>query len=280
MLVFLVALGSNRSRAHTGGPGDLTHTQLIVSDLVVLFIALVGFSASAYILWTYLMLKGRESEELGDESRRSKLLTYLYLLSPIAVTIAAFALVSHLRPQNTRPSIMAPRTLPTQTPPAAKTGADKTVAAIAPWFIIGFAVVCILIVATVLLQRRRRIRPLDAEFPESELELQRRDLRELLESSLDEIKQEPDPRRAVIRAYVGMESTLARHDLARQPSEAPGEYLTRALAAVRLSRRAAERLTRLFERARFSEHAIGPEMKQEAISALTEVRDELEAKPR
>jgi hypothetical protein len=278
-LVFLVAVGSSRSRARTGGPGDLTHTQLVVSDLLVLLVALVAFTASIYIVWMYLTLRRRESEDLGGGLQRHKLLTYLYVLFPIAVTIVAFALVSRLRTHNTRPSVLIRRTLPTEAPTAAKTTADKTAAAIAPSNNIEIADICVLIVATVLLLRRRRISLLGVEYPERELELQRRDLRELLESSLDEIEREPDPRRAVIRAYVGMESTLARHNLARRPSEAPGEYLTRALAAIRLSRRASERLTRLFEQARFSERTIGVETKREAIAALVEVRDELEAKP-
>lgn len=51
--------------------------------------------------------------------------------------------------------------------------------------------------------------------------------------------------------------------------------MTRAFAAIQMSKGAGERLTRLFERARFSEHEIGLETKREAIAALTEVRDEL-----
>jgi len=39
----------------------------------------------------------------------------------------------------------------------------------------------------------------------------------------------------------------------------------------------ASRLTRLFEWARFSEHAVEPRMKEEAIEALEAVRDELTA---
>jgi hypothetical protein len=77
-----------------------------------------------------------------------------------------------------------------------------------------------------------------------------------------------------------METTLVRHKLGRRPFEAPGEYLSRVFSTLRLSRRPAERLTELFERARFSEHAIGPEMKRESIAALGELRSELEAKQR
>jgi len=98
--------------------------------------------------------------------------------------------------------------------------------------------------------------------------------------SIAEIEREADPRRAVIRAYSAMESTLARHGLGRRSFEAPGEYLSRAFSALRLSRRPGERLTRLFEQARFSTHAIGPEMKSESIAALSELRGELGVEPR
>ena len=101
-----------------------------------------------------------------------------------------------------------------------------------------------------------------------------------IEESLAEIEREGDPRRAVIRAYVGMERALARCGLGRRPAETPQEYLARALVAIRVSRPAGERLTGLFQRARFSEHPVGAQMKQDAIAALTAVRDELAGGPR
>jgi hypothetical protein len=73
-----------------------------------------------------------------------------------------------------------------------------------------------------------------------------------------------------------MEHVLSRRGLGRHAFETPLEYLARALEALRVSRSAAARLTSLFQQARFSQHAIGPEMKHEAIRALAEVRDELQ----
>jgi len=46
---------------------------------------------------------------------------------------------------------------------------------------------------------------------------------------------------------------------------------------VQASAHSVGRLTKLFERARFSEHTIDSEMKDEAISALVALRGELEA---
>ena len=96
-----------------------------------------------------------------------------------------------------------------------------------------------------------------------------------VDESLDDLRAEPDPRRAVIAAYARLEHVLAAHRLPRRPAEAPLEYLARMLDDLSVSPEAARRLTDLFERAKFSQHAVGTEMKEEAISALETVRDDL-----
>ena len=96
-----------------------------------------------------------------------------------------------------------------------------------------------------------------------------------VDESLDDLRAEPDPRRAVIAAYARLERVLAAHGLPRKPAEAPLEYLVRMLAGLSVSDRAARTLTDLFERAKFSQHAVGAEMKDEAIDALRTVRDDL-----
>jgi hypothetical protein len=93
--------------------------------------------------------------------------------------------------------------------------------------------------------------------------------------TLEDLERDPDARRAVIGAYARMESTLAAHGLPRRPSEAPLEYLQRVLGRLTISAGATERLTQLFERAKFSLHAIDTRMKTDAVTALTAVRDEL-----
>ena len=63
--------------------------------------------------------------------------------------------------------------------------------------------------------------------------------------------------------------------LPRRPSEAPFEYLERALRELDTSAEGVRRLTDLFEWAKFSHHEPRPEMRDEAIDALVAVRDEL-----
>ena len=117
--------------------------------------------------------------------------------------------------------------------------------------------------------RRRALGKRDDELADA--------LEAALDESLDDLRAEPDPRRAVIAAYARLERVLASHGLPRKTSEAPLEYLGRMLSGLSVSPPAARRLTDLFERAKFSQHAVPAEMKEEAIGALETVRDDLAA---
>jgi hypothetical protein len=99
----------------------------------------------------------------------------------------------------------------------------------------------------------------------------------VLDESLDDLRREPDLRRAIIAAYARMERALAAGGLPRRPSEAPFEYVERALRELDASAEAARRLTGLFEWAKFSQHEPEPTMRDEAIDALVAIRDELRA---
>jgi hypothetical protein len=100
---------------------------------------------------------------------------------------------------------------------------------------------------------------------------------DVLDESLDDLRREPDLRRAIIAAYARMERALAAGGLPRRPSEAPFEYVERALRELDASAEAARRLTGLFEWAKFSQHEPEPTMRDEAIDALVAIRDELRA---
>jgi hypothetical protein len=93
--------------------------------------------------------------------------------------------------------------------------------------------------------------------------------------AIDDLRQEPDPRRAVIAAYARMEGVLARHGQARDPAETPFEYVSRILLGLRVRGGAVRELTELFECAKFSTHEIDEAMKERAISSLLSVRDDL-----
>ncbi len=127
--------------------------------------------------------------------------------------------------------------------------------------------------AAVALERSARRRALGMQEPAAAEEA----LADVLDEALDDLRAETDPRRAVIEAYARMERALRAAGLPRTEAEAPEEYLARIVDGVDLSRRSAGRLTALFTWARFSGHDVRPEMKEEAIDTLEDVRDELRA---
>ncbi len=98
-----------------------------------------------------------------------------------------------------------------------------------------------------------------------------------VEITIDDLRRENDPRRAVVAAYASMERILAAHGLARRRAETPFEYLARVLRELHVGEDAVRSLTQLFEYAKFSAHEIDAGMKEEAIVALSAVRDDLRA---
>jgi hypothetical protein len=102
-------------------------------------------------------------------------------------------------------------------------------------------------------------------------------LADVLDETLDDLRAETDPRRAVIAAYARMERALAAHGVPRRRFEAPHEYLGRVLAELTGGGFAAARLTTLFERARFSPHDVDMRMKSDAIEAIEALQRELAA---
>jgi len=98
-----------------------------------------------------------------------------------------------------------------------------------------------------------------------------------LEESLDDLRDDPDLRRAIIAAYARMETALAAAGLPRHHAEAPLEYVERALLSLDTSAAAVQRLTDLFLWAKFSHHEPEAAMRDDAVDALVAVRDELRA---
>jgi Domain of unknown function (DUF4129) len=148
-----------------------------------------------------------------------------------------------------------------------KRGADHTtgVAAVAAGIaagVVGFAGVA-------LLRARRRRREPEAE-PRAAVAEGARDAAAAAAIPAD-------PRAAVLAAYARMEAALATVGLGRRPSDAPREYLARLEAGLGGGRAPAARLTELFERARFSPHPVGEDLRRDAIGALETLRAELEA---
>jgi hypothetical protein len=93
-----------------------------------------------------------------------------------------------------------------------------------------------------------------------------------VEVSLDALRREADPRRAIIAAYAAMERSLSRAGLGRHHSEAPLEYLRRVLASPTSAAGEVRTITDLFQLAAFSLHSVDESMRARAIDALELLR--------
>jgi hypothetical protein len=93
-----------------------------------------------------------------------------------------------------------------------------------------------------------------------------------VELSLDALRGEPEPRRAVIAAYAAMERSLSGAGFGRYRHEAPLEYLRRVIAAPTSVGEDVRTITLLFQHAKFSQHAVEESMRSRAIDSLGRIR--------
>jgi hypothetical protein len=151
-------------------------------------------------------------------------------------------------------------------PEEAKTSYDASVSWLPMAVVLGLVLAAV--VAYLVAERRaRRGRSPGVMLAEA--------LAAVLDDTLDDLRAEADPRRAIIAAYARLEHVLAANGVPRRAAETADEYLPRILHDLELDSGAIERLTALFTRAKFSQHAVDTTMKEEAIGALEEVRDDL-----
>jgi hypothetical protein len=263
----LVAISSRGSRPVGGGDARAPAQTLLDIFFALYLLAIV---AAVVLLLYLLLLRRRLEEETGPVKRRrplETLLAFVVLAGAASLLARKLAGRSPIAPPDAPDQVGRGQILPVTTgrdvvthqPDFAWLPVTVTLAliflALGAWWLSGRA--------------RRRAR---GETPDGRLAGA---LVVALDESLDDLRAEPDPRRAVIAAYARLERVLAAHELPRRASEAPLEYLSRVLEQLSVAASAVERLTVLFERAKFSQHAVAPEMKHEAIAALEDVRDRL-----
>jgi hypothetical protein len=95
-------------------------------------------------------------------------------------------------------------------------------------------------------------------------------------ADLDDLRAEPDPRAAIIRAYARFEHALADVRAPRAPWQTPAEFMRTTLARLPVPVPPVERLTALFEVARFSDRPLGAEARAAACDSLDEITTALE----
>jgi hypothetical protein len=87
----------------------------------------------------------------------------------------------------------------------------------------------------------------------------------------DDLRAEPDPRAAILRAYGRFERVLAAARHPRAPWQTPAEFRRTTVARLPVPAPPVERLTGLFELARFSDHPVNPAARDAACDCLDEI---------
>jgi hypothetical protein len=271
-LLVIVALTSSRNRPRISAGSDPG----AVADVRDIFLTVGGTLyaiAFVYAAWAFWKYRGAGGGGIGPRLSLPAFLLFVMAAIAFAWFIRTRADLSKLQGEDGQ---LFARTMPQlEPPPAGQRGAAEQLPPTDFRWGLAAALVAVIVgamAAAVIVRRRAaqlQLEPLSAH------ELAAAELATIVDGTLDDLRREADPRRAVIAAYAQMERALARHGLPREPSEAPFEYLARLLRELRVRAASALALTELFERARFSDHAIDAAMKDEAIEALVAVRDDL-----
>ena len=266
--VALIAAVGLASRAHTPAGGG--HTRTISEDVLLEYLLLLFVALAVVVLpvAVYMFVTGREEERPTLPARKNWMTALL--LSMIVVSVVAVVLLRYLHNHH------GAHDNPVSQLAGLARQSTGTAEAVrfdwAPVIVVGILAAVALVAAAWFVLEHRRVPARTEQQPGVELAL-------ALERTIADLRAEPDPRKAVIAAYAQMERALAEARLPRTPAEAPREYLGRVLPEIGASMTSVERLTELFERAKFSPHAIDPAMKEEAIDALESLRDELRSAP-
>ena len=267
-VVAVAATGSTQP-----GSGETRRPSDIVLDTFFSFALLALAPAAALLVYGLMQRKAIAEEIASGKYRRSGMLVSFIVLG------AAFAIAWYLRPRHLRGVFareeeerLQPELLePTERPDPSGTY-EPELAWIPLLVVLGLVATAI---GAYIVARQRRARAFDPG--QSRLA---DDVADVLDESLDDLRAEPDARRAVIAAYARLERTFAASGLARLRQETAEEHVSRILGQLEVDSRLVRRLTELFARAKFSHHVVDDTMKEEAIAALAQVRDQLRAATR
>jgi hypothetical protein len=273
MLVFL-ALVAAASRAHhvpgsnagvhspPAGVGDYLFTMFLLVVVVgFLFLLYIWFSERDLLAQAH---RGRQKKG----TYRALILIFLFL-ALVPVLRSRFHIFQH-------PQKAAQATVHGGKPKQAKQKPKNLTAHRPPKF--EFLPIAIATAAGLVFLGYLGVRSMRrARTPLVEQHILEREFESLLDDTLDDLYANPDARAAIIAAYARMEQLFAARGFARDPAETSMEFLSRCVGELRASGAALGRLTGLFQRAKFSPHEVARPMRDEAIEALTQVRDELRA---
>ncbi len=249
--------GSGERRRPSGSLFDVFYSLGIVAAVLGGVILAYGLTQAKHMSW---------DEVRGHQ--RQRLLGFVAFLG-------IFTLVTYLRMRNWEAKPLEPEeeelVLPGELPPptTSETGQTAPYEPGISWLTIALVVGLVLAAALAYVVAERRGRRGQRSM------ILAAELVAVLDETLDDLRAEADPRKAIIATYARLERVLAANGVPRGAAETSAEYLARILGDLELDAEAVVRLTRLYTQAKFSQHDVDTAMKEEAIGALEQVRDEL-----
>lgn len=276
-LLAFVAIASHAHRPGGGTGGGSSHSPTLVGDYLATIALIIMPVGAVLIVWG--LANRRKQQALAGRTNWRKNLIAAGVISALLIVLVVTA--ENRQGRGRRPALGPTHGAILGAPLGAKgprkAVEDDTVPPHRPrwqWLpvlVLGSLLLGIVVTTGAAVAHARRNR----EALDEEAQLARA-LDEVLADSLDDLRAERDPRKAVIRAYARMEQTFAAYGVPREGHETPLEYVARVLDSLRVSSFAVRRLVQLFERAKFSPHTIESSMKDDAIEALAGLRAELE----
>jgi hypothetical protein len=94
--------------------------------------------------------------------------------------------------------------------------------------------------------------------------------------SIDDLRRERDPRRAIVAAYARMEHAFAGLGLPRAVGQTSGEYMRHVLSLAAAPPAPVVELTELFQEAKFSRHRLTSEDREDALRSLVAIREAIQ----
>jgi Domain of unknown function (DUF4129) len=151
-------------------------------------------------------------------------------------------------------------------PPTSVAAFDLTLAGLALLFAVGlFTLMLLVALAGPLekwLSRRRGVAAASGALPADDA---------------GDLRAEPDPRRAILRAYGRFERVMAAARFPRPPWQTPTEFMRTVLSRAPVPITPVTRLTTLFELARFSDRPLGVDARDAACDCVDAITQALES---
>jgi hypothetical protein len=280
----VIGIGLLLALAATLGPPPLTSgapgASLSVRLPTAVQAAAVTLLAGSSVLLLALQRRRRPPEDplaADAEARRSSWSAALSLLPLLVLTAALWYLVTHRADGETGDPIerafsaiagLLDLLALSRKPPTSVPLVDLTLATLVLLFALGvFALAVVVALAPRLEKWWTRGATVEAS-PTAPVDLA---------DPPDDLRADPDPRAAIIRAYGRFEHALARARTPRLPCQTPAEFRRTVLSRVPLSSSPVTQLTTLFELARFSRRPLTTTARDTACDCLDQITTALAA---